>query len=260
VLVTNPGAARANVQLSFHLNPFHGVTAEHFDIDLRDPTTGSWQKVELRDAPDGSGVIGSTAPFTLAAARVNALSLRFAYHPGVFDATLLEVREVTFDTTLVEGEDTLASDSDIVPILRMAVYFTGMPARLRAGTTATFAIRYTNASENTYQPVRPFLFIHGHMSGLNTENVKLEWQNPKTKAWSVVALVETGNGQSASFTGAHAVQVRPQSTASVNLRLRVARGVTGGRTLLRAGGFVEADRGFGLSFNQTYVTVFPVAR
>ncbi|HEU4422868.1 MAG TPA: hypothetical protein VFR67_10095, partial [Pilimelia sp.] len=105
---------------------------------------------------------GSTAPFALAAARVTTLNLRFAYHPGDFDATLLDVREVTFEMTLVEngpdGPTILATDFDIAPVLRMAVYFTGIPARLRAGISDTFAIRYTNASETGTSPsARPCL-------------------------------------------------------------------------------------------------------
>jgi hypothetical protein len=257
-VVTNLGAARPDVQLSLRLTRFHGVSAEHFDIEFRDPATGTWQTLELRDEPDGAAITGSTAPFALAAG-VSTLNLRFAYHPGEFDATLLDVREVTFDMALVEngpdGPTTLATDVDIAPVLRMAVYFTGTPARLRAGVSDPFAIRYTNASENRYQPVRPFLFIDPMLSDLNAGNLKLEWQHPRTKAWSVVPLVETGNGPSAQFTEEHAVEVRPQSTATVSLRLTVAKGVTGGRILLRAGGFVPADRDFGLNLNQTYVTV-----
>jgi hypothetical protein len=60
---------------------------------------------------------------------------------------------------------------------------------------------------------------------------------------------------SAQFTDTQAVEVRPQSTATVNLRLSVAKKVTGGRILLRATGFVEADRGFGLGFNTTWLNV-----
>ena len=258
-VVTNLGAARPNLQLSLRLTCFHGVTAEHFDIEFRDPATGTWQTLELRDEPNGAGIAGSTAPFALAAARVSTLNLRFAYHPGEFDASLLDVREITLDMALVEngpdGPTTLATDFDRAPVLRMAVYFTGTPARLRAGMSDTFAIRYTNASENRYQPVRPFLFIDPMLSDLNTGNLKLEWQHPQTKAWSVVPLVETGNGPTAEFTEAHAVEVRPQSTATVSLRLTVANGVTGGRILLRASGHVPADRDFGLNLNQTYVTV-----
>jgi hypothetical protein len=255
-VVANPGGARPNVQLSFHVTPFHGITAEHFDIEFRDPASGTWQKIELRDESDGSGITGSTTQFTLAAARVSTLNLRFAYHPGPFDATLLEVREVTVETALVEnGQDTLATDFDTAPILRMAIYFTGTPARLRPGTTDSFAIRYTNASENRYEPVRPFLFIQPMLSDLNAGNIKLEWQSPQTRMWSVVPLVDTGNGASAQFTDVHAVEVRPQSTATVNLRVTIARSVTGGRILLRTTGFVPADSGFGLGFNTTYITV-----
>lgn len=255
-VVANPGAARTDVRYSFRFQPFHGVTAEHFDIDFRDPGTGAWQKLELHDEADGSGISGSTAPFTLAAARVTTLKLSFAYHPGLFDATLLEVREITFDSLLADnGADVLANDFDIAQILRMAIYFTGTPARLRAGTGDTFAVRYTNASENLYQPVRPFLFIEPHGTDLDTANVKVEWQNPRTKVWSPLLLVATGAGMSAQFTDAQAVEVRPQSTATVNLRLSVAKKVTGGRILLRATGFVEADRGFGLGFNTTWLNV-----
>jgi hypothetical protein len=255
-VVANPGAARADVQYSFHFRPFHEVTAEHFDIEFRDPGTGAWQKLELRDEADGSGISGSTPPFTLAAGRVTTLNLRFAYHPGPFDATLLEVREITFDSLLADnGADTLATDSDIAQILRMGIYFTGTPARLRAGTGDTFAVRYTNASENLYQPVRPFLFIEPHGTDLDTGNVKVEWQNPRTKAWSPLSLVATGAGMSAQFTDAQAIEIRPQSTATVNLRLTVAKHVTGGRILLRTTGFVEADRGLGLGFNTTWLNV-----
>jgi hypothetical protein len=35
----------------------------------------------------------------------------------------------------------------------------------------------------------------------------------------------------------------------------VAKKVTGGRILLRATGFVEADRGFGLGFNTSWLNV-----
>jgi hypothetical protein len=255
-VVANPGAARANVQYSFRFRPFHEVTAAHFDIEFRDPGTGAWQKLELRDEPDGSGVSGGTAPFTLAAARVTTLDLRFAYHPGPFDATLLEVRQITFDSTLVEnGADIGASDSDIAQILRMSIYFTGVAARLRAGTADTFAVRYTNASENLYQPVRPHLLIETHATDLDTTNVKVEWQNPRTKVWSALPLVAAGAGMVVQFTDAHAVEVAPQSTATVNLRLSVARHVTGGRIGLLTTGFVEADRGFGLGFNTTWFTV-----
>jgi len=255
-VVANPGAARAGVQYSFRFRPFHGVTAVHFDIEFRDPGTGTWQKLELRDEPDGTGVSGATAPFTLAAAHVTTLDLRFAYHPGPFDATLLEVREITFDSELLEnGADIGATDSDIAQILRMGIYFTGVPARLRAGTTGPFAIRYTNASENLYQPVRPHLLIATGPTDLDTTNVKLEWQNPRTRAWSAVPLVAAGAGLVAQFTDAQAVEVRPQSTATVNLRLSVAREVTGGRISFLTTGFVEADRGFGLGFNTTWLTV-----
>jgi hypothetical protein len=258
-VVANPGAARADVRYSFRFQPFHGVTAEHFDIDFRDPGTGAWQNLELHDEADGSGISGisgSTAPFTLAATRVTALNLRLAYHPGPFDATLLEVREIAFDSSLVvNGADTVATDSDIAQILRMAIYFTGIPARLRAGTSDVFAVHYTNASENLYQPVRPFLFIEPHGTGLDGGNVKLEWQNPRTKVWSPLSLVAAGAGLSAQFADAQAVEVRPQSTATVNLRLSVAKKLTGGRILLRTTGFVDADRGFGLGFNTTWLNV-----
>jgi hypothetical protein len=255
-VIANPGAARANVQYTFRFRPFHGVTAEHFDIEFRDPGTGAWQKLDLHNEPNGTGVSGATAPFTLAAARVTTLDLRFAYHPGPADATLLEVREISFDSALTEnGADIGVSDFDIAQILRMGIYFTGVTPRLRAGTTDTFTLRYTNASENLYQPVRPFLFIQTGATDLGTGNLKLEWQNPRTKAWSVVPLVNNGNGPSAEFTDAQAIEVRPQSTATVTLRLGVARNVTGGRVLLRTTGFVEADRGFGLGFNTTWLTV-----
>jgi hypothetical protein len=255
-VVANPGAVRADIHYLFRFRPFHGVTAEHFDIEFRDPGTGVWQKLELRDEADGSGVSGNTAPFTLAAASVTALNLRFAYHPGPFDAALLDVREITFDSLLANnGADVLATDSDISQILRMAIYFTGTPARLRAGTGDTFAVRYTNASENLYQPVRPFLFIEPHATDLDTGNVKVEWQNPRTKAWSPLPLVATGAGMSAQFTDAQAIEVRPRSTVTVKLRLSVAKNVTGGRILLRTTGFVDADRGFGLGFNTTWLNI-----
>jgi hypothetical protein len=255
-VVANPGAARTDVRYSFRFQPFHGVTAEHFDIDFRDPGTGAWQRLELHDEADGSGISGSTAPFTLAATRVTTLDLRFAYHPGPFDATLLEPREIAFDSSLVDSAaDTVATDFDIAQILRMAIYFTGTSARLRAGTSDTFAVRYTNASENLYQPVRPFLFIEPHGSDLGTGNVTLEWQNPRTRAWSPLPLVAAGAGMSAQFTDAQAVEVRPQSTATVTLRLSVAKKVTGGRILLRTTGFVDADRGFGLGFTTTWLNV-----
>ena len=260
VVVRNPGEVHPNVQLAFGLTPRHGVTADHFDLAFRDPATGTWQNVELRDQADGSGIVGGTGLFALAAARQTSVRLRFAYHPGPFDATILDPREVTVQTSLVEngpdGQNILASDFDLAPILRMAVYFTGRHRQLKAGgAPATFEIRYTNASENAYQPVRPFLFVQGQTAGLTAAHTRLEWQNPRTGAWTVVPLVDTGNGQSASFTDAQAVVVREQSTATVKLRLSVASGVTGGRVLLRADGFVPADRGFGLNLNQTYVVV-----
>jgi hypothetical protein len=260
-VVTNLGAARPNVQLSLRLTRFHGVTAEHFDIEFRNPATGTWRALELRDEADGSAITGRTAPFALAAARVSTLNLRFAYHPGEFDATLLEVREVAFEMTLVEngpdGPIILDTDFDVAPVLRMAVYFTGVPARLRAGVSDTFAIRYTNASENRYQPVRPSLSIDPILSDVDVEDLTLEWQHPQTKAWSVVPVVENDNGPSAQFTEEHAIEARPQSTTAINLRLTVATGVTGGRIRLYASGYVPVDRGFGLNYNQTYVTVTP---
>jgi hypothetical protein len=78
---------------------------------------------------------------------------------------------------------------------------------LRAGTSDTLATRYTNASKNRYQPVRPFLFIDPMLSGLDAGKLKLEWQHPRTKAWAVVPLVETGNGPIAEFTEGHAARV-----------------------------------------------------
>src|SRR5206468_10354614 len=60
VVMRNPGQVHPSVQLAFLLTPHHGVTAEHFDLAFRDPATGTWQNIELRDQADGSGIAGST--------------------------------------------------------------------------------------------------------------------------------------------------------------------------------------------------------
>jgi hypothetical protein len=201
-------------------------------------------------------MVGRTSRFALPANGVR-LGLTLAYHPQPDDARLLDPNQLTFDTTVLAGEDeVLASDFDDVRVVPMAVYFANVTRTLvPGGAPAPFQILFTNPSESAFQPVRPFLFITGSNQNLDTENLVLEWRNPLTGQWTGVPLTDAGNGPVASFTDAHAVKVAPAGTARVQLRLSATAAVGAGRVSLTADGYVPNDRGYGLGYIRTSVHV-----